>query len=214
MHRVPALALASVLLVGACGGPDGDGSEAVSTTASVVLPPATRTTAGDLGELVVTDAPSPYVPAPDFLPDGPFDLESFLEDFSIAQDEDRRLLTACGFDRGFSRVWIDEDAGRGLAVFVLECSSNASASDLADGLEAQDGRLKGATIVGVPTISGAQGRTYLENVEGVEGGRARVDIVTFVRGRRLYLTQAQSESTEGHFDLVVELATSEAAIAR
>lgn len=202
------------LLIGGCGGSDGKSKAApvaTSTSTSAVASTSGVAAVGDLADVVVTDAPPPYVSAPTDIPGGPFDLESFLADFSIAEREDRAMLTACGFTRGFSRAWVDNNTGRVLGIFVFECSSQAAANSLRDAMEEQSRRTKAGTAFDTPTIAGAQGQTYLEDVDD---GKARVDVVDFVRGSRLYSIGAQSDSTQGHSDLAIKLATSEAAVAR
>ena len=221
MKIAPALLLAGMLTT-ACSGDDNDATATSTTTEARAATTTTSTTAGtgesttttttvapdrsvrDLGEVIITDAPAPHVRASNDIPQGPFNLDSYLQTFSTNEEEDRQLLTACGFTRGYSRVWIDEATGRGLAVFVYECSSEAAALELRSGLEEGE-------VFDIPSIPGAQGAFAFQEFDN---GQGRVDSVSFVRGPRLYAIGVQSESTKAYADLALDLAKRQAAVAR
>jgi hypothetical protein len=85
---------------------------ATATTLAPALNPQTSTTLGagtlaprPLDQIVITTPPPGYVPvSPGDGPNGPFDLDAFLQ-FSADPRADRTAFDANGFARGFARSW-------------------------------------------------------------------------------------------------------------
>src|SRR5262245_25676720 len=104
------LAAAAISLPGCSGG--GGGGPAVS----------------DLSSVVVADPPPGFEEVGDVF--GAFDLDGYLSNNSLHEDEDRAILTKAGFTRGYSRGFVNGAGDTVLAVFVFEAKDGDKASRL------------------------------------------------------------------------------------